>query len=116
MLVQWNCSGRVNFASGDPFAKEFFLASEFARLADLCNVKGMEMLAANELKMNILENRTEGKDKDGNLLEGNAWMLTSSIMNSAVLLLEEHPVRVILARASVETHFYGALGWYKGGS
>ncbi|KAL5313338.1 hypothetical protein ACEPPN_019071 [Leptodophora sp. 'Broadleaf-Isolate-01'] len=103
MLVQWVCLGRV--VSGE-YAPDVAVttAIEFAKLADMCRITGMEPLMAEHIKAIILTNPApeDWKWDDGRAPDTNARCLTSQHITSAVALPEGHPVRAILAAATVE--------------
>lgn len=79
-------------------------AIEFARLADMCHITGMESLMAEHIKTIILANPAP-KDSTFGMWrppDTNTRCLTSQHITSAVALPEGHPERAILAAATVE--------------
>ena len=103
MLVQWVCLGRVVFGESMP-EEAITAAIEFARLADMCRITGMESLTAEHIKAIIVANPApEDSEWAGwRAPDTNTHCLTSQHITSAVALPEEHPVRAILAAATVE--------------
>ena len=103
MLVQWVCIGRVVFGELPP-EEAITTAIEFARLADMCGVTGMESLVAEHIKAIILANPApeDWKFYMGRHPDTNTHCLTSQHIISAVSLPEGHSVRRILAAAAVE--------------
>lgn len=103
MLVQWICLGRVVFGESTP-GESITAAIEFARLADMCGVTGMESLLAERIKAIILANPApaDWHFERGRIPDTNTHYLTSQHITSAACLQEGHPVRGILARAAVE--------------
>lgn len=102
MLVQWLYLGRVLFSESTP--TECITATiEFVRLADMCDVTGMETLMAEHIKAIILANpapeygATAIRDPDTN-----TYCLVGQHITSAVLLPDGHPVRKVLVTAAVE--------------
>jgi hypothetical protein len=103
MLVQWICLGRVVFGELAP-GEAITTAIEFARLADMCGVTGMESLIAENIKAIILANPApaDWEFYSGRTPDTSTHCLTSQHISSAVALPERHSVRGILAAASVE--------------
>jgi hypothetical protein len=103
MLVQWVCIGRVVFGEFPP-EEAITTAIEFARLADMCGVTGMESLIAGHIKALILANPAPDDSKFymWRPPDTNTHCLTSQHIISAVALPEGHSVRGILAAAAVE--------------
>jgi hypothetical protein len=103
MLVQWLYLGRVVCSESTP-EERITATIEFVRLADLCEVTGMETLMAEHIKAIILANpppeNTEfghGRDPDTN-----TYSLAGQHITSAALLPDGHPIRKVLAIAAVE--------------
>ncbi|PMD64396.1 uncharacterized protein K444DRAFT_660499 [Hyaloscypha bicolor E] len=98
LLVQWLYLGRVIF--GELVPEEAITATiEFVRIADMCQVTGMEALMAERIKGIIMAQRaTKNVSVDGHL---NTLCLTTQHIVSAALLPKGHPVRGILASAAV---------------
>jgi hypothetical protein len=103
MLVQWVCLGRVVFRECTPDVA-ITTAIEFARLADMCRIIGMESLMAEHIKAIILANPApeDSKWEKWRSPDTNTHCLTSQHIISGVDLPEGHPVRAILAAATVE--------------
>jgi hypothetical protein len=103
MLVQWICLGRGVF--GELALEEAITpAIEFARLADMCGVTGIESLIAEHIKATIVANPAP-EDSSFYMYrrpDTNTHCLTSQHIISAVALREGHSVRGILADAAVE--------------
>lgn len=98
MLVQWLCLDRVVFGKCTPDVS-ITTAIEFARLADMCHVTGMESVMAKHIKAIILANAgpQDWEWEKGRAPDTNTRCLTSQHITSAVTLPEGHSVRVILA-------------------
>lgn len=96
LLVQWMYTGRVIF--GDMNATDTITATiEFARIADMCGVGGMETTMAEHIRATILANTApESYEYDGN-----TYNIEPSHIISASCLPAGHPVRKMLAAASV---------------
>jgi hypothetical protein len=103
MLVQWVCLGRVVFTECTPDVT-ITTAIEFARLADMCLITGVESLMAEYIKAIILANPApeDSKWEMWRPPDTNTHCLTSQHITSAVNLPKGHPVRAILAAATVE--------------
>jgi hypothetical protein len=99
MLVQWVCLGRVVFRECAPDVA-ITTAIEFARLTDMCRVTSIESLIAEHIKAIILAN--PAPEDLGRAPDTNNFYLTSQHITSAVALPERHPVRAIIAVATVE--------------
>lgn len=100
MLVQWVCLGRVQFGSST-HEEAIGAAIEFARLADMCGIVGMESLMAEKIKSSILAAPAETNAFGKPLPDANTRCLTSQHIKSAVNLPEGHPVRAMIAAAVV---------------
>lgn len=89
MLVQWVCLGPVVFGECAPEVA-ITTAIEFARLADMCGITGMESLMAEHIKAIILANPApEDMKWDGwRAPDTNTQCLTSQHITSAVALPE----------------------------
>ncbi|KAH8791721.1 hypothetical protein F5882DRAFT_376833 [Hyaloscypha sp. PMI_1271] len=102
MLVQWVYVGRVVFGECAPDVS-ITTAIEFARLADMCRITGMEFVMAEHIRAIILANPAPlDPEWLGRAPDTNTYCLTSQHITSAVALPEGHPVRAILAAAAVE--------------
>ncbi len=106
LLVQWIYHGRVIF--GELELTEAITATiEFARIADMCAVTGMESLMAERIKAIIIANPVRDSDKyysepRGPLEYDNTYCLASEHITSAADLPDGHPVHHTLAAACVE--------------
>ncbi|KAJ5586942.1 uncharacterized protein N7459_002707 [Penicillium hispanicum] len=106
MLLQWLYTGQFHF-DAELVSEEDEISAmiEFVRLADMCNVSGMETTVANKIKENIADWSTSYLRFDGELYgepEMNTKNLTDQHIISALHLPKKHPVRRLLAEASVE--------------
>ena len=98
MLIQWLYLGRI--VTEDQAPEEGITATiEFVRFADMCGVTGMESLMAERIKSIILSDSTFRLSRDP---ETNTRYLTSQHITAASFLPDDHSVRIILARATVE--------------
>jgi len=98
LLVQWLYLGRVIFGELKP--EEAITATiEFVRFADMCGVTGMETLMAERIKAIIIANPAPRGEGDRG---AHTYCLTSQNIISAAFLPKGHPVRSILAMASVD--------------
>lgn len=102
MLIQWLYLGRV--VSKEPTPTENITAAiDFLRLADMCDVHGMESLMAEQIKAIILANPAPTSDTMGGRDPNtNTYVLLGKHFTSAVLLPKGHPVRKVLATTAVE--------------
>jgi hypothetical protein len=103
MLVQWLYLGRVLFNESTP-AECISATIEFVRLADMCEVTGMETLMAEHIKAIILANPAPEKNGivQGRDPDTNTYCLVGQHITSAALLPDGHPIRKVLAIAAVE--------------
>jgi len=76
-------------------------AIEFIRIADVCDVTGMENLMAEHVRAIILANPPQYSYK----FDSNTYLLNSDHIASAACLPDGHPVREILAAATVRGYF-----------
>jgi hypothetical protein len=103
MLIQWIYLGRVLYSESTP--KEYISATiEFARLADMCGVTGMETLMAEHIKAIILSNPAPESTQFGHSRDPdtNTYSLTGQHITSASFLPGGHPIRKVVAAAAVE--------------
>ncbi|TVY86621.1 hypothetical protein LAWI1_G008301 [Lachnellula willkommii] len=103
LLVQWIYLGKLAFPSMKP-EEEITMALDFARLADMVEVIGMETVIAEHIKNIIFENPapidyTWGSSRHG---DSNMFCVLSQHLKSAWKLPDGHPVRKLFAAASVE--------------
>ena len=94
MLVQWLYSHRVVFGDSSP-EETITLILEFVRLADMCEVTGMESLMAEQVKGLILANTGT-----------NGCCINLQHVASAASLPQEHLVRGVFAAAAVKEFFH----------
>ncbi|KAH8787737.1 hypothetical protein BGZ57DRAFT_755170, partial [Hyaloscypha finlandica] len=99
----WICLGRVVFRECAPDVA-ITTAIEFARLADMCCITGIESMMAEHIKAVILTNPApEDPQYDGwRAPDTNTYCLSSEHITSAVGLPERHLVRAIIAAATIE--------------
>ncbi|PMD52302.1 uncharacterized protein K444DRAFT_258297, partial [Hyaloscypha bicolor E] len=97
LLIQWIYTGRV-IVETTILAEEIEAIVEFARLADFCQVEGVEKLVAERIKALI------GTKADLDWIQSpdNTKYITSRAILWASFLPGDHAVRNILAAASVE--------------
>lgn len=101
-LLQWLYLRRVKFDLKDP-GDQISTAMELVRLADMCNMTGMESQMARYIKDILISNpNPQPSDLEGRHLDTNTYCLTPQHIISATFLPREHSVRRILAAASVE--------------
>ena len=101
MLVQWVCHNRI--VLGDlPTTEAIDAIIEFARLADMYIIKGLESSMANNLKQIILADKTIQNSVFANPPDQNTYHLTLEHIRAGVLLPEGHAVRKVLASAAVK--------------
>ncbi|PWY79708.1 hypothetical protein BO70DRAFT_353422 [Aspergillus heteromorphus CBS 117.55] len=98
-LIEWMYLDRIQPPTSDP-RTEISTAIEFARLADMCQVKGLESVLAERIKTILVENSTKSqRTTDSDHLTH--WLSPQHIA-SAANLPKGHRVRSVLAAASVE--------------
>lgn len=100
MLVQWMTLGRVVFGELEP-VEAITCTIEFVRIADMCQVTGMETLMAERIKAILLAPRTNST-RCATISVTNTENITPQHINSAALLPRGHPVRCMLASAAVK--------------
>ncbi|KAL5344258.1 hypothetical protein ACLOAV_010762 [Pseudogymnoascus australis] len=100
MLAQWVCLGRV-VAGTLPPGESITSAIEFARLADMCGVVGMESRMAEYIKSTIIDNPGP-YDFETGTTNSHTHFITLENIISAAFLPDGHPVRNVLALATVE--------------
>jgi hypothetical protein len=95
LLIQWIYTGRV-IVETTILAEEIEAIVEFARLADFCQVEGVEKLVAERIKALI------GTKADLDWIQSpdNTKYITSRAILWASFLPDDHAVRNILAAAS----------------
>ncbi|KAJ6126275.1 hypothetical protein N7471_010768 [Penicillium samsonianum] len=101
-LLQWLYLGRVTFDSLNPEDRVSAII-EFTRLADMCSITGMESQMAQNLKDIFVANPPpDFLIALNTCVNTNTRDITSQHIASAANLPAEHPVRCMLATASVE--------------
>ncbi|KAH8761260.1 hypothetical protein F5882DRAFT_336780, partial [Hyaloscypha sp. PMI_1271] len=103
MLVQWVGLSRVVFRECAPDVA-ITTAIEFARLADICRITGMESLMAEPINTIILANPApeDSKWASWRAPDINTHCLTSQHITLVIDLPEGYLVRAILAAATIE--------------
>lgn len=98
LLLQWLYLGQVIFGKLAP-VEAFTTTIEFVRIADMCQVTGMEALMAERIESIIMIRR----DVQDVFVDGhsNTLYLTTQHIVSAALLPKGHPVRSMLASEAV---------------
>ncbi|KAJ5343968.1 hypothetical protein MYU51_002067 [Penicillium brevicompactum] len=105
-LIQWLYQHTVNFGIEDP-GEHISAAMELARLADKYNIVGLEDTMAQYIK-NILKcNPYTQTARPLRPIDHNTHYLTHDHIKSATLLPRGHPLRSVLAAASVEGFLQG---------
>ncbi|RAK94916.1 uncharacterized protein BO80DRAFT_450689 [Aspergillus ibericus CBS 121593] len=111
MVLQWLCTGTV-ILEDEPPTQTISTAIEFSRLMDMYNIPGSGDRMAEHIKRTIVENCPSPPSTDTNWSQAtrsqardpNAhtnYLTTEHIVSAATLPLG-HPVRIILAQATVE--------------
>lgn len=101
LLVQWIYQGQVLIDDSDA-SESISTAIEFARLADMYQVTGMERPMAEHIKKQMLRGPPPFSHYD---FDSNTYYTDPGHITSAVQLPSGHPVREILATASVRDYF-----------
>lgn len=100
-LFQWLYQRTVSFGIEDP-REHISAAIELARLADKYDIIGLKTTMAQYIR-NILKCNPHPNNNDyWRHVDSNTYYLTHDHIASATLLPREHPVRSVLAAASVE--------------
>jgi len=103
MLMQWICLGRIVFGDSSP-TEAIDLSIEFARLADMCNITGVDSFTAEHVKGVILSDAPRHKrDPLEQDPDTNNYAITIHHIESAVQLPNGHPIRSVLASTMVES-------------
>ena len=100
MLAQWVRLGRVVLETLPP-VESVTSAIEFAKLADMCGVIGMESLMAEYIKSTIIVNPGP-YDCNTRTTTRHTHYITLEHIISAAFLPDGHPVRNVSALATVE--------------
>lgn len=100
-LFQWLYLRFVKFDIEDP-GEHISAAIELARLADKYEITGIESQTAQYIKEIIIANPKPSKTKSLVPYNSNTHYLGSEDIISGILLHDKHPVRRVLAAASVK--------------
>ncbi|CAG8187983.1 unnamed protein product [Penicillium salamii] len=113
-FMQWIYMRKTQFDSKTP-TDQISATIELVRLADMCNVTGMEHEMAQYIKGILVANPDPRRCPTSGLphLNNNTHCLTSQHIISATFLPQGHPVRGILAAASVEEYLRSANHKFK---
>ncbi|CAG7972785.1 unnamed protein product [Penicillium salamii] len=109
-LMQWFYMHKIHFDSKIP-GDQISAVIELIRLADMCNITGMDTEMAQYIKDILVANPDPRNSRTYHIADSNTHCLTSQHIISATFLPQGHPVRRILAAASVEG--YLRTGNYK---
>ncbi|GKZ67641.1 hypothetical protein AnigIFM50267_002127 [Aspergillus niger] len=99
MLLQWLYLGRLHFQSSSP-EECITVYIELARLADMCNITGMEQILANKIKTIITSSIPHNSLSSVGGEDSKILYLTPDHIEWASMLLKGHPVRSLIAEAS----------------
>ncbi|PYH87896.1 hypothetical protein BO71DRAFT_340026, partial [Aspergillus ellipticus CBS 707.79] len=102
LLVQWIYIGRVEFEVLRSPEAMISRAIEFARLASMCDVRGVERHAADRIVEVIKQFPAPNTSFGVRSPNANTFHLTHQHIEWATQLPKGHPVRGVLAAASVE--------------
>lgn len=100
-LIQWLYLRKIRFDS-ESSEDQVSAAIEFVRLADMCNITGIESRMAQYIKDILIANPDPRGNNFIRHIDANTYCLTSQHIVSATFLPSGHLVRRILASASVE--------------
>lgn len=100
-LIQWLYLRMVIFDIEDP-GDQVSAAIELVRLADMCSISGMEPQMARYIKKVLVANPNPQSNHFWRHVDTNTYCLTPEHIAAASRLPQKHPVRRILAAASVE--------------
>lgn len=109
-LMQWFYMHKIHFDSKIP-GDQISAVIELIRLAYMCNITGMDTEMAQYIKDILVANPDPRNSRTYHIADSNTHCLTSQHIISATLLPQGHPVRRVLAAASVEG--YLRTGNYK---
>lgn len=105
LLVQWLYIGRVTFKETSE-EKKISSVIEFARIADMCRVTGMESSMAEQIRVIIKDAKNITSNADWRRDPGlNTRWIGSKHIKWASSLPRLHPIRRVLAEAAVEGYF-----------
>jgi hypothetical protein len=99
MLIQWLYLGRVVLKQL-PAEEEIDAIIEFVRIADMCQISGMESSMAERIKTIVMNTPERWSTVPEEL--ASTYNISSEHIISAANLPDGHPVRCILAAAAVE--------------
>ena len=100
-LVQWLYLRMVIFDVESP-GGQISAAIELVRLADMCNVSGLESQMARYIREVLIDNPNPQSNHFWRHVDTNTYCLSRKHIAAASLLPQKHPVRRVLAAASVE--------------
>lgn len=100
-LIQWLYLHNVEFGIEDP-GEHISAAMELARLADKYDIVGLEAVMAQYIKNILKSNPHPQNGAAWRNVDYNTYYLTRDHIASATLLPRGHPVRGVLAAASVD--------------
>lgn len=100
-LFQWLYRRTVRFGIEDP-EEHISAAMELTRLADKYDITGLKSTMAQYIKDILKDNPHPQTDDYWRHVDSNTYYITRDHIASATLLPREHPVRSVLAAASVE--------------
>lgn len=101
MLAQWVCQNRI--VIGDLPPAEMIAASiEFARLADMAGLTGVESMMVEHIRQVILARRPAQDSVFATPLDEHTYHLRLEHVRSGILLPKGHSVRTMLASAAVK--------------
>lgn len=102
-LVEWIYLGRFEFGLPNPVVHVSAMI-EFARLAHMCDIAGMENQLATGIKEILLGGPKPAPNESH--VDANTQHLTAQHIGSVVALPAKHPVRRMVAAASVRNEKY----------
>ncbi|CAG8096020.1 unnamed protein product [Penicillium olsonii] len=100
-LIQWLYHRTISFGIEDP-GEHISAAMELARLADKYDIIGLENIMAQYIRNILKRNPHPDSTKFHRKVDTNTFYLIPEHIASATLLPRGHPVRSVLAAASVE--------------
>lgn len=103
-LIQWLYHRRVRFNTEHP-EEQITTAIELSRLADMCDVQGVGANMAEFIKDVLLIANPKPYPSRNEYNDLNTHSITEEHIDSATFLPQGHPMRCILAAASVEGFF-----------
>lgn len=100
-LIQWLYLRAVIFDVSDP-TEQISAAIELARLADMCRISGLAPPMAEYIRKVLVSNPSPESGLYWRHADTNTHYITPQHIASACTLPPKHPVRRVLAKASVE--------------